>query len=65
MKVIAAGLPLKLCNDCGCLWGEPWVTIYDLIVVPIEGFFGNPEGFYFMGYEGSYWLALWHFLFKD
>lgn len=57
-KVIAAGMPMRLCNveGCHCLWGEPWATIYTWIVAPIEGLFN--EGFSFMAYQGSYWEGL-------
>lgn len=57
-KVIAAGLPMKLCDNsnCNCLWGEPWASIYTWFVCPLEGLFN--EGFSFMAYEGSYWEGL-------
>jgi len=59
-KVIAAGLPLKLCNECGTLWGEPFAWLYTFIVAPIEGFF-NGE-FAFFSYQGSYLRGLWLWL---
>ena len=54
-KVIYLGLPMKLCSDepCRCLWGFwSWV--------PVLWFNGG-----FMEYEGSYWPALWHWLFGN
>jgi hypothetical protein len=57
MKVLYLGLPMKLCSNesCNCLFGffsrvAVWIPISD------------GECFCFLGYEGSYWKALWHWL---
>jgi hypothetical protein len=52
-RVIYMGFPVWLCSDDGCntLWGFwSWVP----------GLYFNGA---FMEYEGSYWPALWHWLF--
>jgi hypothetical protein len=58
-KVIAAGMPMKLCQNenCNTVFGEPFCSIYIYCVAPIEGMF-NDE-FAFLIYEGSYLKALW------
>lgn len=55
-RVIACGLPMKFCQRCSTLWGEPWATIYSLLLAPFEGL--AKGGFEFMEYEGSYFAAL-------
>ena len=54
-KVIYMGFPMRLCSDdeCNTLWGFwSWV--------PLPWFNGC-----FLEYEGSYWAALWHWMFGD
>ena len=66
-KVIAFGLPMKMkTGDDGVpeLHGF-WSTPYTFILAPIDAFFNGGQGFGFMEYEGSYWKALWHFLFGE
>lgn len=52
-KVIYLGLPMKLCSDesCSCLWG-----------FFSSAAFLSHNGF-FLPYEGSYLIALYHWLF--
>lgn len=52
-KIIYAGVPLKFCVDeeCSCIWGIWW---WWMNVVPFNG--------WLWFYEGSYWVALWHWL---
>ena len=59
-KVISTGLPMKFCPDCALLWGEPWATIFDFFVAPLEGMLNG--GFSFFTYEGSYLSGLWAWL---
>jgi len=54
-KVIAWGLPLRLCLKCNMVGGA-WAMVYDALAV------FETEGFSFMVYRGSYWRALWHWL---
>lgn len=66
VRVMAFALPMKFClnMNCNCLWGEPFATIYTLVVSPIEGFFN--EGFSFLPYKkGEYFKTLWHWLFHN
>ena len=56
-KVIAAGLPMKLCFECSSLWGEPWAFLYTFFVAPIEGLFNDEYTFF--AYRGSYIEGLW------
>lgn len=54
-KVIYFGMPMYLCSEeyCNTVWGF-WSWI------PAMRFNGA-----FMEYAGSYWLALWTWLFKN
>lgn len=52
LKCICFGLPMKLCEDCSTGWG---IRSY---------LFGYSNG-QLMTYEGSYWRALWHWLFQS
>lgn len=54
IKVIYYGLPVLLCENenCSCMFGF-WSYVTDMF--PFTGVM--------MGYEGSYWPALWHWLF--
>lgn len=55
-KVIYCGLPGRFCEACSCLDG---IAAYaPAIASDTEA---GPM-FAFMVYEGSYWLALWHWL---
>lgn len=66
MKIIAFGLPMEMKE------GEDGVPelhgffsgFYTEFLAPIDAFFNGGEGFYFTTYEGSYWKALWHYLFS-
>jgi hypothetical protein len=60
-KAIAWAMPVKLCLACNCLWGEPFASIYCYLIAPVEALFN--DGFSFQLYRGSYWIALWHWLF--
>ena len=60
-KVIAFGLPMRLCFDCGELTGI-FSWLYAYVLMPIEVFFTGQEYTAFMGYECSYPKALWHWL---
>lgn len=53
LKVIYAGLPMKLCTDktCVAIFGF-WSCI--LLVIPFTGVF--------LSYEGSYWKAIFQWL---
>lgn len=55
-RVIYYGLPFYFCSDesCNTLWG---CRLWDWIasVLPFNGVF--------MTYEGSYWAALWFWMF--
>jgi hypothetical protein len=54
-KVIYMGFPMMLCQDehCSCIWGFwSWV--------PTLWFNGA-----LMQYEGSYWPALWYWMFGN
>lgn len=56
-KVLYMGFPMKFCHvdECKCLWGF-WSFI--AVWMPLA-----PHGYFtFMGYTGSYWLALWYWL---
>lgn len=57
VKVIAAGVPLKICemSECGSFWGF-WSNVYAGIVVPLLWMFH--KDIKFMTYEGSYFKAL-------
>jgi hypothetical protein len=52
-KVIYAGLPGKICGSCTIFMG---MASY----AAMAAFTGH-----MMVYEGSYWVALWHWLFDD
>lgn len=56
VKVIYLGLPGLFCEKCNCLWG---MAAYAPAVTS-----DTDDGpmFAFMVYEGSYWIALWHWL---
>jgi hypothetical protein len=58
-KIIAAGLPMKLCLECNLLWGF-WSWFYAYLISPIEGMING--NFCFLTYEGSYLKALWEFI---
>jgi hypothetical protein len=60
-KVIAAGMPMKHCQECHTLWGEPWATIFTSLVAPLEGMVNGHFAFYL--YEGNYFKALLNWLF--
>lgn len=51
-KVISMLLPMKFCDDCSTLWGEPFVTIFTYTVAPIEAFFTGQ--WCMVAYNGSY-----------
>lgn len=64
LKVIHFGFPIYLCVNDGCntVWG-----FWSRISVRMEMFFGflnQSGGFNFMVYSGSYWKALWVWLFQ-
>lgn len=56
-KIIAGGLPIKLCMDttCNTIWGF-WSNVYVWILAPIDCFI--KRRFSFMIYKGSYLKAL-------
>ena len=60
MKVIYVGLPGRLCEDerCCCLDG---LAAY---APPVATETWSGPMFAFMAYEGSYWLALFRWLFN-
>lgn len=55
-KIISALLPMKFCNKCHTLWGEPFATIYTVVFAPIEGIMNGQ--FMFVPYEGSYFRGI-------
>lgn len=65
LKVIACGLPMKICENCSTLWGEPFATIYIMIFMPLESLIGGSDEFCFFSYEGSYFMALWDWVRGD
>lgn len=54
-KVIYYGMPCRLCHDerCSCLWSW-WLFDWLVPYLPFNGVL--------VGYEGSYWRALWRWL---
>ena len=56
-KVIYFGLPGRFCQSCNALTG---VAAY---APPVATETDDGPQFAFMLYEGSYWRALWHWLF--
>jgi len=65
VKVITFGLPMKICESCSTLWGEPFATIYIVFLMPIEAMFSDSNEFCFFSYEGNYFVALWDWLRGD
>lgn len=59
-KVICIGLPMKFCRHCCTLWGF-FSGFYAWFISPIEVALNG--GFSMMIYEGSYWAALYEYLF--
>lgn len=57
LKVIYLGFPMLLCEDdgCSCLYGA-WSWIANLFLI------SDGEHFWFLGYEGNYFRALWYWL---
>jgi len=53
-KIIYKGFPLKSCTQCDYVWG-----IWDFITLLF-----NEEDITYLAYTGSYFLALYFFLFK-
>lgn len=62
-KVIAYCLPMSLCTRCGAVSGF-FKFFYLLLSLPERYFDEGIDETYFMGYEGSYWLALKEYI-KD
>lgn len=59
MKVIYLGLPGRLCSDWNCALLEGLAAHAPPVVTETE----HGPLFKYMVYEGSYWRALWHWLF--
>jgi hypothetical protein len=63
-RVIAAGMPLKICMDCNTLWGEPFATIFTALIAPLEMWFNGYSAFMTYPEPGvkGYFHALWFWL---
>ena len=60
-KAILLGCPVVLLADGGCM-GANWLSdmLLTYVLFPAFGFDGHV-----VTYEGSYWVALWDWLFGD
>ena len=57
-KMIFAGLPGTLCEDEACSGIDGPAAAIAIVMAPFM-----TDGWLFAVYEGSYWLALWEWLF--
>jgi hypothetical protein len=63
LKAIYMGFPLRICQDEECACAQGCIALWLMEHMPVSQGEWNAGGWALYVYEGSYWKALWKWMF--